>query len=159
MTLDGKAKHLQHKLDIRKSRPKATGSDFEGTLVVDEVDHILEGLGVRVIEEEPLVQRIAQSGAEVRAGNGKKEPVTTKLLPEYIVSYSIRQTPFTDSLINISNTSEWSRIRQKSEPGSPGQVERSRGQPAPSDSSPRSGSSLEAILDEISTNHQEITLG
>ena len=56
--------------------------DFEGALVVDEVDHILEGLGVRVIEEEPLVQRIAQSGVEVRAGNGKKEPVTTKLLPE-----------------------------------------------------------------------------
>ena len=82
MTLDGKAKHLQHKLDIRKTRPKATGLDFEGALVVDEVDNILEGLGVRVIEEEPLVQRIAQSGAEVRAGNGKKEPVTTKLLPE-----------------------------------------------------------------------------
>ena len=56
--------------------------DFEGALVGDEVNHILEGLGVGFVEEEPLVQRIAQSGAEVRAGNGKKEPVTTKLLPE-----------------------------------------------------------------------------
>ena len=49
--------------------------------MVDEVDHLLESLRVCVIEEEPLVFRVAKSGAEVWAGDGKKEPVTTKLLP------------------------------------------------------------------------------
>ena len=61
--------------------------DFEGALVVDEVDHLLESLRVCVIEEEPLVLRVAKSGAEVWAGDGKKEPVTTKLLPGGIDLY------------------------------------------------------------------------
>ena len=56
--------------------------DFEGALVVDEVDHILEGLGVGFVEEKPLVLGIAQLGAEIWAGNGQEEPVTSKLLPE-----------------------------------------------------------------------------
>ena len=83
-TLDSKAEHLQHQLDIGEIGPKATGLDFEGALVGDEVNHILEGLGVGFVEEEPLVLRIAQSGTEIWAGNGKEEPVTPKLLPEKI---------------------------------------------------------------------------
>ena len=49
--------------------------------MVDEVHHLLESLRVCVVEEEPLVLRIAQSGAEVWAGDGKKKSMTTKLLP------------------------------------------------------------------------------
>ena len=82
--LNSQAEHLQHQLDIGEVGPKATGLDFEGPLVVDEVNHILEGLGVGFVEEEPLVLRIAQSVAEIWAGNGKEEPVTPKLLPEKI---------------------------------------------------------------------------
>ena len=81
-TLDSKAQHLQHQFDIREIGPKATGLDFEGALVVDEVDHVLESLGVGFVEEKPLVLRIAQLGAEIWAGNGQEEPVTSKLLPE-----------------------------------------------------------------------------
>ena len=49
--------------------------------MVDEVHHLLESLRVCVVEEEPLVIRIAQAGAEIWAGDGEKESVTTKLLP------------------------------------------------------------------------------
>ena len=81
LTLDGKAEDLQHQLDIGVIGPKTTGLDFEWALVVDEVDHILEGLGVCFVEQKPLVLRVEQLGTEIRAGNGKEEPVTTKLLP------------------------------------------------------------------------------
>ena len=55
--------------------------DFEGALVVDEVDHLLESLGVGVLEEEPLDPWFAQLGAEVWAGDGKEESVAAKFLP------------------------------------------------------------------------------
>ena len=56
--------------------------DFEAALVVDEVNHLLESLGVGVIKEEPLDPWFAQLGAEVWAGNRKEESVAPKLLPE-----------------------------------------------------------------------------
>ena len=56
--------------------------DFEAALVVDEVNHLLESLGVGVIKEEPLDPWFAQLGAEVWAGDRKEESMAPKLLPE-----------------------------------------------------------------------------
>ena len=80
--LDGQAENLQHQLDERETWPKATILDFEAALVVDEVNHLLESLGVGVIKEEPLDPWFAQLGAEVWAGDRKEESVASKLLPE-----------------------------------------------------------------------------
>ena len=118
--------------------------DFEGALVVDEVNHILESLGVGFVEQEPLVLKIAQSGAEVWAGNGKEKTVTPKLLPEkYLRTSYVAKGPII--CLQTSCTSESSRMRQRSEQGSPGQGGRSRGRLEPSHSSPHSDSSLEVV--------------
>ena len=49
--------------------------------MVDEVYHLLECCRVGLFEEDPLVLRVAQPGAEVWAGDGHKEAVARKFLP------------------------------------------------------------------------------
>ena len=49
------AEHFKYQLDAGETRAKAAVVHFEGPLVVDEVDHLLEGLWVDVVEHHPLV--------------------------------------------------------------------------------------------------------
>ena len=49
------AEHFKYQLDAGETRAKAAVVHFEGPLVVYEVDHLLEGLWVDVVEHHPLV--------------------------------------------------------------------------------------------------------
>ena len=55
LELDRQAEHFKHQLDAGETRAKAAVVHFEGPFVVDEVDHLLEGLWVDVVEYHPLV--------------------------------------------------------------------------------------------------------
>ena len=68
--------HLAHSFSC-----KNVPFHFERALVVDEVDYLLEGLRVRVVEEDPLFLTSLQQGVEIRAGDGEEKPVTPKFLP------------------------------------------------------------------------------
>ena len=135
--------------------------DFEAALVVDEVNHLLESLGVGVIKEEPLDPWFAQLGAEVWAGDRKEESVAPKLLPgelclEYF--YGTSRSRMVDNIHHFTIlygtvilhricrqtlpllwktnriTFELSRIHLRSAQGSRGQGGRSHDRRAPSDS-------------------------
>ena len=49
--------------------------------MVDEVNYLLKGLGVGVVEEDPLVIGPLKPCTEIGAGDGKKKSVTAKFLP------------------------------------------------------------------------------
>ena len=55
LELDRQAEHFKNQFDAGETRAKAAVVHFEGPLVVDEVDHLLEGLWVDVVEHHPLV--------------------------------------------------------------------------------------------------------